>query len=186
MPRLSRFLVPAAVLLAGVPLAGCETTTFNWNNPFSVSQAAAPAPPPHVPASIRAEEIVGKWGLAAYHREQDRVRTTNNARGQCGKPYEIAASGNGGVLMLGHDNPQVQEMSLKGSVEGKTYVGPGDLAAGMDDREVVSFDGKVLILKWVDPEVAGRYGYMVLVRCEGGRTHTAARGAAKPAGEGQD
>jgi hypothetical protein len=30
---------------------------------------------------------------------------------------------------------------------------------------VVSFDGKVLILKWVDPEVAGRYGNMVLVRC---------------------
>ena len=180
MPRLSRFLVPAAVLLAGVPLAGCETTGLNWSNPFA-TEAAAPAPPPRVPASIHAEEIVGKWGLAAYHREQDRVRTTNNARGQCGKPYEIQAAANGGVLMLGHDNPQVQEMSLKGSVEGKNYVGPGDLPGGADDREVVSFDGKVMILKWVDPEVAGRYGYMVLVRCEGGRTHTAARGAARPA-----
>ena len=190
MPRLSRLLVPAAVLLAGVPLAGCETTTFSWNNPFSLSnQASAPAPPPRMPANIHAEEIVGKWGLAAYHREKDRVRTTNNARGQCGKPYEIRAAGNGDVMMLGHDNPQVQEMSLKGSAEGKTYVGPGDLPAGMDDREVVSFDGKVLILKWVDPEIAGRYGYMVLVRCEGGsRTHTAAaRGAAvKPPAEGQD
>ena len=36
---------------------------------------------------------------------------------------------------------------------------------GADDREVVSFDGRVLILKWVDPEVAGRYGTMILVRC---------------------
>jgi hypothetical protein len=30
---------------------------------------------------------------------------------------------------------------------------------------VVSFDGQVLILKWVNPEVAGRYGIMVLARC---------------------
>jgi hypothetical protein len=67
--------------------------------------------------------------------------------------------------MLGHDNPQPQEMILKGSVEGKTYVGPGPSPASADDREVVSFDGQVLILKWVDPEVAGRYGIMVLARC---------------------
>ena len=36
---------------------------------------------------------------------------------------------------------------------------------GMEDREVVSFDGQLLILKWVNPEVAGRYGIMVLARC---------------------
>jgi hypothetical protein len=175
MPRLSRSLLPAVLLLAGLPLGGCETTSFGFSNPFTTA-AAPPPPPPRLPPSIHAEEIVGKWGLAAYHRDQDRARTQNAARSQCGKPYEIQAAANGGVLMLGHDNPQVQEMSLKGSVEGKTYVGPGDQPAGMDDREVVSFDGKVLILKWVDPEVAGRYGNMVLVRCEG-KTHTAANRA---------
>ena len=47
-------------------------------------------------------------------------------------------------------------MILKGSTEGKTYIGPGAYP-GIEDREVVSFDGKVLILKWVNPEVAGRY-----------------------------
>ena len=46
----------------------------------------------------------------------------------------------------------------------KTYIGPGPYP-GIEDREVVSFDGKVLILKWVNPEVAGRYGLMVLARC---------------------
>ena len=45
--------------------------------------------------------------------------------------------------MLGHDNPQPQEMVLKGSVEGKTYIGPGPTPAGAGDREVVSFDGQV-------------------------------------------
>ena len=66
--------------------------------------------------------------------------------------------------MLGHDNPQPQEMTVKGSIEGKTYIGPGAYP-GIEDREVVRFDGQVLILKWVNPEVAGRYGLMVLARC---------------------
>ena len=48
------------------------------------------------------------------------------------------------------NNPAKQDMTLKGSVEGKTYVGPGPDPAGADDREVVTFDGRVLILKWVD------------------------------------
>jgi len=34
------------------------------------------------------------------------------------------------------------------------------------DREFVSFDGKVMILRWIDPEVAGRYGTAVYVRCK--------------------
>jgi hypothetical protein len=171
---LSRPLLHAVVLLAGLPmLGGCTSGSFTFSNPF-VSEAAAPPPPPPVqPPSIHAEEIVGSWGLAAYHRDQDRARTQNAARSQCGKPYVIEASANGGVMMLGHDNPQVQEMSLKGSAQGKTYVGPGADPAGADDREVVSFDGKTLILKWVDAEVAGRYGNMVLVRCEP-KTRTAA------------
>ena len=96
---------------------------------------------------------------------QDRLRTEVAARDQCKLPYRIDRSPGGNIPMLGHDNPQPQEMVLKGSIEGKTYVGPGPSPAGADDREVVSFDGQVLILKWVDPEIAGRYGIMVLVRC---------------------
>jgi hypothetical protein len=46
----------------------------------------------------------------------------------------------------------------------------------MQDREVLTFDGRILILRWMDPEVQGRYGTMVYVRCgpEG------AKRAAKP------
>jgi hypothetical protein len=35
----------------------------------------------------------------------------------------------------------------------------------MQDREIVSFDGRVMIMRFVDPEVAGRYGTSVYVRC---------------------
>jgi hypothetical protein len=172
MPRLSRPLLPAVVLLAGLPvLGGCTSSgTFNFSNPF-VATAAPPPAPAVQPPSIHADQIVGSWGYSAYHNEKDRARTQKAA---CtGKPYEIQASAAGGVMMLGHDSPQIQEMTLKGSVDGKTYIGPGTESGGMEDREVVSFDGKVLILKWVDPEVAGRYGNMMLVRCDGARTRTA-------------
>jgi len=152
-------------------LGGCSSFG-SFSNPFTTA-AAAPPPPPVVPPSVQAEEIVGRWGLAAYHRDQDRARTQVAAKSQCTKPYSIEAAESGGVRMLGHDNPQMQDMTLKGSAEGKTYVGPSSVPAGTDDREVVSFDGQVLILKWVDPEVAGRYGNMVLVRCSAGPERTA-------------
>jgi len=173
MAQLCRPLLPAVVLLAYLPMLGGCSSFGTFSNPFTTAAAAPPPPPPIVPPSVHAEEIVGRWGLAAYHREQDRARTEVQAKGMCSNPYPIEASASGGVMMYGHDNTQKQDMTLKGSAEGKTYVGPGaDLVAG-EDREIVSFDGRVLILKWVDPEVAGRYGNMVLVRCSAAPERTA-------------
>jgi hypothetical protein len=59
--------------------------------------------------------------------------------------------------------------------------GPGPDPAGADDREVVSFDGRVSILRWIDLEVAGRYGTMVLVRCGAEGTQQRTARAKKPA-----
>jgi len=180
MPRRSLFVV---VIAAGLPLLG-GCTSFNlpsFSNPFSSSSAPPPSapPPPVIPPSLRAEDVVGRWGYSSYHREQDRARTEVAARRQCTQAYVINRSPTGGVMMLGHDSPAVQDMAIKGSAEGKTFIGPGPDPAGADDREVVSFDGRVLILKWVDPEVAGRYGTMVLVRCAPEGTARTAR-AKKP------
>ena len=38
-------------------------------------------------------------------------------------------------------------------------------AGGEQDREIVSFDGRVLITRYVDPDAANRYGNQVYVRC---------------------
>jgi hypothetical protein len=167
MLRMRHPVAAALVGTAAVMLASCSSTnnTFSSLNPFASSTPDAPPATPLPPPSLRADEITGRWGLASYHRDPDRPRTEAAARGQCNQPYIIERSASGGVLMLGHDNPAKVDMAIKGSYENKTYIGPGPTPKGTDDREVVSFDGKTLVLKWVDPEVAGRYGIMVLVRC---------------------
>ena len=84
---------------------------------------------PEIPASIRPEEIVGRWGYGAYHNEADRARTEAAARGQCGQPVVINRGPNGGVMMYLADSAQLQELHLKGSPNGKNYVGPPGPAA---------------------------------------------------------
>jgi hypothetical protein len=174
--RLSAF----SVIMLGWALAGCTSGGFSSFSMPSFGGEQPPPPPAGPPprAAITPEDIVGRWGYSAFHKPEDRARTENQARSQCKQPYVINRSSTG-VAMLGHDNPKVQDMVVKASQEGKTYIGPEGEPGGADDRELVSFDGRVLVLKWVDPEVAGRYGTMVLVRC--GAEGTAPRTArAKP------
>src|SRR5205823_2445601 len=72
---------------------------------------------------------------------------------------------NGGVMMYLADSSQLQELRLKGSSAGRDYIGPAGRTPGTQDREIVSFDGRVMILKYVDPEIDGRYGTGIFVRC---------------------
>jgi len=160
----------APVLALALLLGGCAGSMPSL--PGGSPAPSGPLPPPN----LAPEDIVGRWGLGAYHRPEDRARTEAAAHGQCKQPYVINRSSTG-VAMLGYDNPQVQDMMLKGSYEGKTYIGPGPEPRGAGDREVVSFDGRVLVLNWVDPEVASRYGIMVLVRCGAEGTAKARRAA---------
>ena len=127
--------------------------------------AAEPPPIPEMPASIRAEELVGKWGLASYQNPNDRARTEAAAKAQCKQPYVIGAGATGGVIMHLADQATPQELRLKGSPSGKNYIGPAGPPGGELDREVISFDGRVLITRFIDKDAATRYGNMVYVRC---------------------
>jgi hypothetical protein len=151
----------SGLVLTGLALGGCAGT----GTPGMVDTPAAPPVIQAMPASIRADEIVGRWGYASYHKDADRVRTETAARGQCGHPFVIGKGPSGGVMMLMHDSPKPQELTLKGGPGGKNYIGPPGEAGQPNDREVVSFDGRVLQLRWIDPEVLGRYGTAVFVRC---------------------
>jgi hypothetical protein len=78
----------------------------------------------------------------------------------------IAKGPGGGVMMHLADQRQQTEQKLKGSSSGKNYIGPAEEPAGSpQDREILSFDGRVLVTRYVDPDAGNRYGNMVYVRC---------------------
>jgi hypothetical protein len=119
-----------------------------------------------VPPAIKPQEITGRWGLAAFHKPDDRPRTETAARNGCKQPYVIGMGPGGGVMMHMPDSAQPTELRMKGAPGNKTFIGPPTEPAGSpQDREVTSFDGRVMTVRFLDPEVAGRYGTQVYVRC---------------------
>jgi hypothetical protein len=125
---------------------------------------------------LRSEDIAGRWGWVAYFRDRDRARAEELATRQCRRQffrrgvaaYEIRSAG-AAVMMHNHDDPNPQEMTIKANSAGQTFIGPGPDPGGIDDREVVSYDGHVMILRWLDPKVASIYGVMLYVRCAPGQ-----------------
>ena len=153
----SQFIVPA-IVAAGLALSACTS--------FDSRTEPPPAAPIELPSKYSPEEFVGRWGFAAYHRDVDRARTETAARGQCRQPYVIAKGPGGGVMMHLADQRQQSELRLKGAGGERNFIGPaGEPAGGPQDREILSFDGRVLVTRYVDPDAATRYGSMVYVRC---------------------
>jgi hypothetical protein len=138
-------------------LGACAST--NLTSPTPAPEA------PEMPASIRPDEIVGRWGLASFQDPKDRARTEAAAKGQCKQPYVIGAGSSGGVIMHLADQATPQELRLKGSPSGKNYIGPPGPAGGDQDREILSFDGRVMVTRFINADAATRYGNMVYVRC---------------------
>lgn len=156
--------LPATILLAGC--AGMNTPSLTG--------------PTQEPPAIQPDQIVGRWGLAAYQREEDRTRTIAEARSQCRQAYPIERGPNGGVIMHLADSSEAEELRLKGLTGGRTFVGPEGEANDPRDREIISFDGKIMVMRWVDAEVAARYGTSVYVRCEGPPPRTVKKRKSRP------
>jgi hypothetical protein len=146
-------------------LGGCGSMSLPSLSSNSSPAAVEPGVAPEMPASIRADEIVGRWGLASFQNPADRARTEAAAKGQCKQPYVIGAGQSGGVIMHLADQATPQELRVKGSASGKNYIGPAGPPGGEQDREIISFDGRVLITRFIDPDAATRYQTMVYVRC---------------------
>lgn len=162
--RKRRTLVLPAVIVGLLGLAACATQP-----PVApVPEAPPPMTQLPLPPSFQPQELVGRWGFASFHRTEDQARTEAAARRSCSKPYVINRGPSGGVMMHLADQSQPSELIVKGGAGGKNYIGPGPEPGGPQDREVVSFDGRVLVLRWLDQEVAGRYGWSVYVRCAPG------------------
>src|SRR3954466_6107261 len=78
-------------------LGGCGS----YSLPSLSSPTAAPEPSvaPELPATIRPDGIVGRWGLASYQNPNHRVRTEVWGSAQCKQPYVIGSGSAGGVMM---------------------------------------------------------------------------------------
>jgi hypothetical protein len=133
---------------------------------FAVGCAETPPPAPAVVGpAINPDQLVGKWGLASYHKDADRERTIKAALAQCNKPYVINKGPNGGLMMYLADQPTLSELVLKPGKDGATYLGPPGDAGTADDRQVLNVDANSFTTVWVDPDNATRYGTMVYERC---------------------
>src|SRR5512141_2028924 len=69
-------------------LGACSGMSLMSPTPSAAPEAGMA---PEMPATIRPDEIVGKWGLASYQNPADRARTEAAAKGQCKQPYVIGA-----------------------------------------------------------------------------------------------
>jgi hypothetical protein len=162
-----RVAPPVVVVAAALALAGCAGSgSWFGSSPQSDPAMAQPQVAPEIPATIRSSEIVGRWGYAAYHRQEDRARTETAARGQCKQAVVINQGPSGGVMMYLADQSELQELRLKGGPNNRNFIGPaGEPAGGPQDREIVSFDGRVMVLRFTNSEIDGRYGIGIYVRC---------------------
>jgi hypothetical protein len=140
--------------------AGCASSP-DLGGPSIAPTPAAGGLPPAFPA----DRLVGRWGIASFHQDKDRARTEKEAKAQCRQPYTVAKGPRDGVMMHVADDPKMYELKLKGAPGGKTYLGFDAEPGHEQDREIMSFNEPVLVMRWVDPEVARRYGTMVYVRC---------------------
>ena len=157
-----RFPKMVMSLVAGLAMGGCNTTGSGDSAPASGSRQLAARP-----AAYPVESLVGRWGVASYRQDKDRVRTQAMARAQCKNAYVITKGANDGVMMHVADDPKLYELTLKGGADGKTYLGfdapPGD----PQDREILSFSNDLITMRFVDPDADTRYGNFIYVRCGG-------------------
>jgi hypothetical protein len=156
-----------SALMLAIALAACGSVDGGVQPGASatVTQPAQPGAIAERPTTLRREQLVGRWGVASFREEKDRPRVLAQARSQCRLPYVIALGPKDGVMMHAADDSKLYELRLKGGSDGKTYLGfegpPGD----WQDREVVSLSEREMVLRFVDPDVNGRYGTFVYVRC---------------------
>jgi hypothetical protein len=113
------------------------------------------------PASAQtAADLVGRWGVAAYWSESDAQRITAQARGFCNQPYTITAGRNGGAMMFEAFEGRQREFTVRGGQIVPVEGGNPKLV-----KNVLSWNGQVLVFRYVEEEPARKYGNMVFSRC---------------------
>jgi hypothetical protein len=110
--------------------------------------------------SLRTEDLVGRWGVAAYWSDSDAANVTRQARGFCSQPYVVSRGPNGGAMMFEAFEGRPREMVVR---SGEIVAADGGNARVT--KAVSSWNGQVLVFSYVDAEPKRKYGNMVFARC---------------------
>ncbi len=109
--------------------------------------------------TLRTEDLIGRWGVAAYWNESDAAKITAMARGFCSQPYVVSRGANGAARMFEAFEGRPQDVTVQG---GRIVaVSGGERTA----KAVQRWDGTTLVFNYVDDEARRKYGNMVFVRC---------------------
>ena len=148
---------------AALALAGCAHRVLQPRS----SRRAGGAGCPTLAAGVSAAGHCRALGPCRLSQGRGPPAHEPAAAQQCKQPYVITLGPTGGVMMHLADQATPTELRAQGRARRQDLYRAEGRPAGRrpQDREVVSFDGRVLILRWMDPEVQGRYGTMVYVRC---------------------
>ncbi|MDP2800895.1 MAG: hypothetical protein Q8O26_03345 [Phreatobacter sp.] len=153
-------------MASALVLAGCASAP-------SGPAMQAPPQPSRVAAAYPVTALVGSWGVASYREDRDRSRTESMARQHCRLPYVVARGPTDGVMMHVADDAKLYELTLKGTADGKTYLGFDAPPGHPQDREILSLTDNLIIMRFVAPDIHARYGTFVYVRCPGSGATTA-------------
>ncbi|MGL4241295.1 MAG: hypothetical protein ACRCTI_09315 [Beijerinckiaceae bacterium] len=116
---------------------------------------------PAAAQSPRTEDLVGRWGVAAYWKPEDASKIQAAARSACSQPYSITRGPGGGAMMFESFEGRPREMQVRG---GQIVAMSGE---GRQTKDISSWNGSVLVFNYVDEEAKRKYGNMVFVRCGG-------------------
>jgi hypothetical protein len=111
-------------------------------------------------SSLRTEDLIGRWGVAAYWNESDASRVTSQAKSYCNQPYVISRGRNNGAVMFEAFDGKPKEVTVRSG-----EIVALEASGRNTSKTVQSWNGSVLVLTYVEEEAKRRYGNMVFVRC---------------------
>jgi hypothetical protein len=109
--------------------------------------------------SLRTEDLIGRWGVAAYWNDGDAARVIQQARGFCSQPYVVSRGANGAARMFEAFEGRPQDVFVQ---SGQIVAASG---SARSTKAVQRWDGTTLVFNYVDDEARRKYGNMVFVRC---------------------
>jgi hypothetical protein len=111
-------------------------------------------------SSLKTDDLIGRWGVAAYWNDADAARVTAQAKGFCSQPYVISKGKNGGAMMFEAFEGKPKEVIVQSN-----QIVSADGSGRNSTKAVQSWTGNTLVFNYVDEEPRRKYGNMVFVRC---------------------